>query len=214
MSAPDDRRASTTTTASASAATMRLRTGKVALLGRHARRMLGQQAARDRDLVEELRVPIGINHVDTTAENRERHAARLQRAPMRGRVDPERAARHDEVACARQRGRDARRARRARGAGRSRSDDRHAAFVRGRQSTAVPKTGRHLGEVAQSDGKMRIDSGDEAHGLGRHIGRFRDFSSQVVSAERLQHAEPLQIAPAGDAVKQPGQRACKIRELS
>jgi hypothetical protein len=69
--------------------------------------MLGEQAARDCDLVEELRVPVGINHVDTTAEHRERHAARLQRAPMRGRVDPQRAARHDEVTGARKCGRDA-----------------------------------------------------------------------------------------------------------
>jgi len=36
------------------------------------------------------------------------------------------------------------------------------------------------GMLAQAGRKLGIDSGGEAHGLG-HIGRFRDFSSRVVS---------------------------------
>ena len=70
-------------------------------------RVLGDAGRPRAAIVGEQRgVAIGIDDVDAAAEHGERRAARVERAPVRGRVDPERAARDDREALPRGRRRE------------------------------------------------------------------------------------------------------------
>ena len=106
ISAPDAKPASTTRTASASAAMIRLRAGNCPPRGGVPGAYSEMRPPRRGDVGVQRGVAIGIDDVDAAAEHRERRAARVERAPMRGRVDPERAARDNRESVPRRRRRE------------------------------------------------------------------------------------------------------------
>ena len=138
ISAPDASPASTTSTVSASATMMRLRAGNCFARGGVPGGYSESRPPAAATIVVQRRVAIGIDDVDAAAEHREGHAARVERAAMRGRVDPERAARDDREALPRGPRRHLAREPAAGHRRRARADDRQA---RGQPAeAAVPGT--------------------------------------------------------------------------
>ena len=74
--------------------------GKLSAARRRAGRVLGERPPARGDVGVQRGVAIGIDDVDAAAEHGERRAARVERAPVRGRVDPERAARDNRESLA------------------------------------------------------------------------------------------------------------------
>ena len=210
-SAPDTACASTTSTASASAATIRLREGNCLPRGGVPGGNSESRPPVAGDLREQGRVAVRIDDVDAAAEHGKRRRAAIERAPMRGRVDPQRTARNDGMAAA------ATPSPPAPGCG----GIRHGSPPGRPQSPAADGSDPGAGHgtrapppVARSGAEHR---GNRRPRPGREglPGGQRARTTTALSAGRRPgcaskdpSSEPLQIAPLGGAVKQRGKRPC------